>query len=195
MRWRVFAGGKKIPTVVIFACTVIALKAVFWLTPGDDAVDDDAADESSTSWHRAEPFPMSREFANAYDPPYMKRFGADTDWNALDVSDEARAAARAAAAAASSLTCQDMQWSGSRYRVPPKTDAAAHAAAVAAAWVQFEADPSRLTTRYCVAQCGSDRCCPSGMVSEDAFEQIYGSREYTRAWSRGSVGDGTNDIT
>lgn len=195
MRWRVFAGGKIIPTLVIFVCSGVALKAVFWLTAGDDAVDDDAADQSSTSWHRAELFPMAPDYVNAYRPPWLDRWGTDADWNALGVSDEARAAARAAATAASSLTCQDMLWSGSRYRVPPKTDAAAHAAGVAAAWVQFEADASRRTTRYCVAQCGSDRCCPSGMVNEDAFEQIYGSRERTLASSRGNGGDGTNNIT
>jgi hypothetical protein len=229
MRPRGALWGSAKPLLVLGA-SVLSLRAVFLLhdsvihggADGDDRerndgntndgstdtyYDDDQSgwrvakgNDDGGDWHRAELFPLAQEYKNVFQPPWALQWSADANWDTFNVSKDALSAAKAAAKAASVLPCKEMADGRQRHYTSVVGGGVAHAAAVAAAWVEYEANTLARKTRYCVAQCGYDRCCPSGMVEEDVFEQILGSRASTRASSSsGSAADGrsdgTNDVT
>eukprot|EP00038_Savillea_parva_P030703 m.79552 g.79552 ORF g.79552 m.79552 type:complete len:607 (-) comp9300_c0_seq1:866-2686(-) len=166
----------KIPLILMALALVILVRGVFigrLFTHGVDSADDGeftaAVEVPKGRWRLADKFPYSKTYQDMY-PPWLRRHN-ESLLDSTDGSELAPVASNCSKLINVDFVRLDEQ-KGRLY-------GSVHADELQKAWYKFAHEERRKKRRYCVAQCGRDKCCPSGMVGPEAFEVLYGHQAST----------------
>eukprot|EP00035_Acanthoeca_spectabilis_P024971 m.456214 g.456214 ORF g.456214 m.456214 type:complete len:595 (-) comp21016_c0_seq1:3017-4801(-) len=164
-----------IPLLFATALMLIAFNTLRILQPEMDNVAHPSILDTN---RKAEDYPLSKEFKNVYSPKWINTSDSRSieDLTKLSVT-----------------PCDELvQAEFQALDAPTRARlGAVHAAEVTRAWNEFAKIEPREDRRYCVAQCGPNKCCPSGMVGPSAFETIAGQQPSREAAAK----NGGDDVT